>query len=67
MPDYEKLYKILFNVLTDAIECAENGDFVRAKEILIGAQQAAEDVYIEAEEEGAPNIPVYILPHDTLE
>lgn len=66
MPDYEKLYKILFNALTDAIECAEDGDFARAKELLIGAQQAAEDYYIEADE-GTPNIPVYILPHDALD
>ena len=25
MPDYEKLYKIVFNGLTDAVECMENG------------------------------------------
>ncbi len=47
MPDYEKLYKILFNGLTDAIECAEEGDYARAQEILISAQQAAEEYYIE--------------------
>jgi hypothetical protein len=69
MPDYEKLYKIIFNGLTDAIECAEVGDYARAKDILIRSQQAAEAYYIEedgedAVTEGEDYTPLYILPHD---
>ena len=43
MPDYEKLYHILFNAVTDAIELLPEGE---AKEQLIKAQQECEEVYI---------------------
>ena len=46
MPDYRKLYSILFNSITDALELLEQGDLETAKEILITAQQKAEDEYI---------------------
>ena len=65
MLDYEKLYRILFNGLTDAIECLENGEgLLRAKETMIRAQQAAEDYFIEAEDGVSPHESVYVLPHD---
>ena len=63
MLDYEKLYRILFNGITDALEAYEQEGDLRAKEVLIKAQQAAEDYYIEAEEGSAP---VYVLPYDVF-
>ena len=46
MPDYRKLYSILFNSITDALELLEQGNLETAKAILITAQQKAEDEYI---------------------
>ena len=48
--DYRRLYTMLFNSITDALECIENGDAEAAKAVLIKAQQNAEDIYIEGEE-----------------
>jgi hypothetical protein len=61
--DYEKLYRILFNGITDALDAFEREDYPSTKETLIRAQQAAEDYYIEGDEEN-PAIPVYVLPHN---
>ena len=47
MPDYEKLYHILINAITDAIEAMSDGE---AKELLIKAQQECEERYIGEEE-----------------
>ena len=47
MPDYEKLYHILFNAVTDAIELMPESE---AKSLLIKAQQECEERYIEDEE-----------------
>ena len=46
MTDYQKLYALLFNAVTDALDAMEQMNFGRAKELLITAQQAAEEVYI---------------------
>ena len=46
MPDYRKLYSILFNSITDALELLEQGNLETAKAILITAQQKSEDEYI---------------------
>ena len=35
--DYRKLYVLLFNRITDAVECIEMGKTDEAKEILINA------------------------------
>ena len=48
MPDYEALYHIMFNAATDAIELLPAGE---AKELLIAAQQACEEEYIETAKE----------------
>ena len=48
--DFKKLYTMLFNSLTDAIELIETGDAEEAKAVLIAAQQKAEDAYIEDED-----------------
>ena len=49
MPDYEKMYHLLFNAITDALEQIEQQNFGSAKDLLIAAQQEAEDVYMSAE------------------
>ena len=48
---YEKMYFVLFNRVTDAIEALERGDAERAKMILIRAQQDVEELYVEGMEE----------------
>ena len=50
MPDYEKLYHLLFNAITDAVDELEQGDAQTARAILIRAQQQAEELYIAAGE-----------------
>jgi hypothetical protein len=65
MPDYEKLYKIVFNGLTDAVECMENGGCERAKEMLIRAQQTAEEYFMQSgEEDSGTAAHLYVIPHD---
>ena len=48
MPDYEKLYLLLFNSITDALEALEDNDIKQAQLILKRAQITAEDEYIES-------------------
>lgn len=50
MQNYQKLYTLLFNACTDAVEAMERMDFGTAKDLLIAAQQQAEEQYIAAEE-----------------
>ena len=47
--DYEKMYHLLFNAITDALEQIEQQNFGSAKDLLIAAQQQAEEIYITAE------------------
>ena len=49
MANYEKMYSTLFNAITDALEQIEQQNFGSAKELLISAQQQAEEIYITAE------------------
>ena len=49
MPDYEKMYHLLFNAITDALEQIEQQNFGSAKDLLIAAQQEAEEIYMSAE------------------
>ena len=51
MPDYQKLYTLLFNAITDALGDLEQLNIGAAKERLISAQQQAEELYIETVEE----------------
>ncbi len=44
--DYEKLYHLLFNAITDALEQLDAQNYGEAKETLISAQQEAEEIYI---------------------
>ena len=48
MPDYQPLYTLLFNAVTDAVEAMEQMNFGQARDILIHAQQQAEEQYIDA-------------------
>ena len=50
MPDYQKMYSTLFNAITDALESMAQCNYGEAKELLIRAQQTAEELYISAEE-----------------
>ena len=47
--DYQRLYAMLFNSITNAIELLEELDVKAARDLLIAAQQKAEDEYIETE------------------
>ncbi len=47
--NYEKLYHLLFNAITDALEQMEQQNYGTAKETLITAQQEAEEIYMSAE------------------
>ena len=49
MEDYTKLYHLLFNAITDALEQMNAQNFGSAKETLVSPQQKAEDLYITAE------------------
>ena len=49
MPDYKKLYFMLFAAMADAVENLEQENYGAAKQRLISAQQKAEESYIEEE------------------
>lgn len=55
MPDYEKLYYILFNAATGAIEAQEKQNFGAAKEILVAAQKKTEDIFISEGDDSLEN------------
>ena len=46
MTDYQKMYTTLFNAITDALEQMNAQNYGETKEMLISAQQKAEDIYI---------------------
>lgn len=46
MADYKKMYTTVFNAVTDAVQSIQRNDYDTAKEILIKAQQKAEEYYI---------------------
>ena len=50
MVDYEQLYHLLFNAVTDALEDIGAGNPGLAAERLKAAQQAAEELYLRAGE-----------------
>lgn len=50
MVDYETMYKVLFNGITDAIQDIEQLNYGYAKDALIRTQQVAEEIFIEADE-----------------
>ncbi|MGM9662247.1 MAG: hypothetical protein ACI3WR_04040 [Oscillospiraceae bacterium] len=50
MTDYESLYFHLFAAAADAVEALERLDIGTAKDILVRAQQEAEEQYLAEEE-----------------
>ena len=50
MADYNKMYLLLFNAISDALENIEGQNYGDATELLIAAQQKAEEIYITAED-----------------
>ena len=48
MEDYAKLYHLLFNAITDALEQMNAQNFGSAKEALVSAQEKAEEIFITA-------------------
>lgn len=51
MPDYSKLYYVLFNAITDALQHIEAQEVEAARVLLIRAQQETENLFIEAGDE----------------
>ena len=49
MEEYKKMYLLLFSAITDALEQMEKQNYGTAKDLLIAAQQQAEEIYITAE------------------
>ena len=47
--EYQKMYTLLFNAITDALKQMEKQNYGTAKETLITAQQEAEEIYMSAE------------------
>ena len=50
MADYQKMYLTLFHAMTDAVESMQQFNFGAAREILIRAEQEAEEIYMDTEE-----------------
>ena len=50
MIDYKPLYHLMLNASEDAIKAIEEQNFGTAKEILIRAEQAAEEAYLQQED-----------------
>lgn len=50
MLDYQKMYCVLFNAITDALELIGKNP-AKARDLLMLAQQQTEELYISAEEE----------------
>ena len=48
--NYQKPYTLLFNAITDALEQLDGQDIWQAREILVRAQQQAEEMYISAKD-----------------
>ncbi len=46
--DYQKMYTTLFNAITGALEQLKQQNIGSAREMLIAAQQQAEELYMEA-------------------
>lgn len=46
MADYKKMYFLLFSAITDALTALDRNEKLRATDLLIKAQQDAEEIYI---------------------
>lgn len=50
MSNFEKMYFLLFNCITDALTELELQNYGTAKELLMQAQQRTEEAYMDSEE-----------------
>ena len=55
MPDYQKLYSILFNAITDTLEDLRKQNYGMASERLMHTQLTTETLYIESGPEKEKN------------
>lgn len=55
MPDYQKLYSILFNAITDTLEDLRKQNYGMASERLMHAQLTTETLYTESGPEKEEN------------
>ncbi len=46
--NYEKMYHLLFNAITDALEQMEKQNLGSAKDLITTAQQKTEEIYMES-------------------
>ena len=46
--NYEKMYQLVFNAITDALEQMEKQNLGSAKDLLTTAQQKTEEIYMES-------------------
>ena len=46
--NYEKMYHLLFNAITDALEQMEKQNLGSAKDLLTTARQKTEEIYMES-------------------
>ena len=46
--NYDKMYHLLFNAITDALEQMEKQNLGSAKDLLTTAQQKTEEIYMES-------------------
>ncbi len=49
--EYKKAYYLLFNAITDALEAVGEQNFGQARQLLIAAQQEAEEIFMSDEAE----------------
>ena len=47
MPDYQRMYVLLFNAVTDALAQLERQNVGTARDLLTAAQQQTEELYLE--------------------
>lgn len=52
MPDYQKMYAVAFNAMSDALEELDKLNVGAAKKVLREAQNRTEELYISQEEDG---------------
>ena len=57
MENFEKLYTLLFNGITDALEEMESRNYGKAEEILKAAQEDAEELYLGESGDDSPQEP----------
>ena len=55
MENFPKYYTRLFNGITDALEALGEQNYVKAQDILVRAQQEAEERYLEDGDEEEPS------------